>query len=442
MTASRARRLRALKDRIGARSLIWLGVRGTDADALLDLPQFDRCFSIIAPLGASSLAADLSLETLKRHRVDLNTYSTDNDPSAEVGMLLRELRRACARPSVLVTYRPGSLLTPTYFPFETVQYLGLFPDQQAVFEHKPWAERELHRAGVRVVPWRYLNDDDLEPLAEALKRGPQLVRSARSSGGVGFVAARTLEDIPSTWRTGGRTLLSYAPCLVPNVPLNVSGVVFPDGSVTLHAPSVQLIGIPSCTNRPLGYCGNDYARVRDLDPSTLDDLEAIATAVGRWLHRAGYLGTFGVDAIAHDGNVHFSEVNPRFQGTSALSAWLAAQLDLPDLYSEHIAAFIGMEAPRMPRLLEQACAQARLAQVLCYNRAAGNVSLRDGADPPQEARLLPDRHVTVAPEGALFRVVLPGPVTEDGSAIDPQAARLVASCAAQFTLALPLESTA
>ena len=111
-----------------------------------------------------------------------------------------------------------------------------------------------------------------------------------------------------------RRFIAAAPYLVPNIPLNVNACVFSDSLVSLHSPSFQLIGLPGFTSRTFGYCGNDFAQVRELEGNVLDQLEHIVLESGKWLAGKGYVGAFGVDALLCKGQVYLTEINPRFQG--------------------------------------------------------------------------------------------------------------------------------
>lgn len=69
-----------------------------------------------------------------------------------------------------------------------------------------------------------------------------------------------------------------------------------------------------------------------------------------------------------DGRIYFTEVNPRFQGSSALSAEIAGELGVPDLLLEHLAASLGLEPATG--------SGARLAQLLAAHgleRAHGDL---------------------------------------------------------------------
>ena len=306
-------RVREIERRLAGRRLVYFGTRGTDARPLLEISNLEEVFSQIAPLEAGTIQ-ETCLETLKRERVDLDRYSIDQDPSEAVHEIRKGLLKAFSRPAAVIPYRPSAVLASACFTrANLVKYMGIFHEFQSCFEHKPWIETQLAELGVPVIPWRYFADDDLSLIREAAEVGPIVLRTNRSDGGAGLTLVEDPSQLQEEWPIHTEGFLAAAPFLNPSIPLNVNACVFPGGEVSLHAPSLQLIGIPGCTNRRFGYCGNDFATAAELD-RTLDDLEHIVVTSGRWMGRQGYLGAFGVDAIVHEDKVYLVEVNPRFQG--------------------------------------------------------------------------------------------------------------------------------
>lgn len=431
----RTQRLADIRRCLDGRKIVWFGTRGTDAQPLLEFAEFGSLFSQIAPLDAVSIATELCLETMKRMRVDLNRYNIDADRSAEAKEMHRRLIRALRGRSVLVTYRPCSYLASAYYPrSESCEYLGLFHERQAAFEHKPWVESELRRYGVRTIPWKYFDDEDQLGLAESLEAGPMVLRANRTDGGAGLTLVSSEGQLAVDRPAHYDGFLAAAPMLAPAIPLNVNGCVFRDGSLTLHAPSIQLIGLRTCTDRPFGYCGNDFARIRELEPTLLDAFEAMAQRVGKWLSREGYVGAFGIDAVIYDGKLFLAEVNPRFQGSSAVAAQLADAMGGSNLYLDHLAAFLGLAGGTSIPLRDQAVEQDRISQIAVYNRSTIPVGRRpttiaDHDD--SQCKLLPEMGVQVDPEALLFKLVIQDAVTDDGMSLrsdaDMQVRRLTTS---------------
>jgi hypothetical protein len=170
----------------------------------------------------------------------------------------------------------------------------------------------------------------------------------------------------------------------------------------------------------LGYCGNDFSRIRDLDAGILDELEEMVVQVEKWLASVGYLGVFGVDAIEYKGHVDFSEINPRFQNSSVIAAQLDQELDLPDMYLNQIAAFAGLSAPPHISLRELAKQQKGVSQIICNSQYSQPVFCRDIPGRKHEDRdclLLPASDVEIVPEGMLFKLLVDGTVTENGQSL-------------------------
>jgi ATP-grasp domain len=417
-----------IHDALRGRKLVWFGTRGTDAIPLLELGEFADCYSLIAPVGSLSLEREVSLETLSSRRVDLDTYTIDNDRSDEAEAMHRAMLRSLAMPSALMVYRPCSFITSIYFSRRRwIEYLGMFHERQSAFEHKPWVETELTKAGISVVPWQYFPDEDQTRVLEALKGRALVLRTSRSDGGVGLRVVREPEELVTQWPEHSDRFVAAAPYYEKNIPLNVGVCVHADGSISLHGPSLQLIGVPGLTNLPLGYCGNDFARVADLDDEILDNFEKVATEAGRWLASQGYLGAFGVDAIATEGRVYLTEINPRFQGSSAMSAELDLALDRPDIFLCHAAAFLDLDQPEPLSLRQLAREQPARSQLVVHNIASEPTTSRDLARPSHDrgstgsltAKLQAAPGVSVMPGGTLLRLVSDGSVTPDGFCIEP-----------------------
>lgn len=420
---NRRQRISELCSRLGKRELIWYGTRGTDSQALLALPNFAKVFSLIAPLGALSIDLEVCLETLKRERVDLDAYRIATDISPEARKFQRSLFESLKEPAVVMTYRSDPVFTALYYPSsEFVEYLGLFHERQAPFEHKPWVETELRKWDVPTVPRRYLRDDDKNLLEELLAGGPVVARATRSDGGEGLALIKDPAEIDTKLPPHADGFFSIAPYLVPNIPLNVNAVVFQDGSVSLHSPSLQLIGIPGLTNRFFGYCGNDFAQIRNLDAEILDSLEDITLKVGKWLASMGYIGAFGIDALLYlrEGKVYLTEINPRFQGSSHLSSLIDIDLDRSDMFLEHMAAFWGLSPPVPTHLRDLAKQQREVSQVICHNCNPFPVRRNSWQVPEAEdieCMLLPAKDIIVDPQAILFRAVIEGSVTENGGSL-------------------------
>ena len=419
--------LSAVRRELRGARLIWLGIRGEDAEPLLRLPEFSGSFSLIAALQSASMRAEdvVSLEQLMSRRLDPDADDIDAEAGERADEFRRRLIEAVRGRCVLITYRPTALASDLAFSMNTTMRLaGMFADRQASFEHKPWVETQLKRLGIVGLGWTYVGNEDRARVARLLEEGPQILRTSRRSGGVGIALVTTADEVDASWPVATDTFVGVSRYLAGGIPVNLSGCVFADGAVRLHPASVQLIGIASCIDRPFGYCGNDFAALGTLPRRVLDGLDEMGITIGNWLHRERYLGAFGVDALVVDETVHFVEVNARFQGSSALSAEIATGLEVPDLFLDHLAATLGLEAPAAGlSIAEWAAAASPVAHVVVHNALGIDANRRPGVvlpETPRDIRVsLLARGVDIAPGGTLGRLSFKRSVTATGFDLDP-----------------------
>lgn len=436
-----------IRTALDGRRVVWFGIRGEDGESLLQLPELQASYSIIAPMRSGRIdpGSNVALENISGIRPDLDRYDIDLEPTEHTrefrGRLLREVSGRC----VLMTYRPSSLVSALAFSMsDTMTLAGLFKDRQAAFEHKPWVERSLVDRGVRDLGWRYVADEHRSRVKRMLVDGPQVLRASRTSGGVGISRVQTEEDVDREWPTQPDSFVAVSPFLEHAVPVNLTGCVFDDGSVRLHPPSVQLIGIPGCTDRPFGFCGNDFGALKGHAPDVLDRLDAMARTVGGWLYDERYRGVFGVDALIADGQVLFTEINARFQGSSAVSAEIAGDLDVPDLFFDHLAAMLGLPPLGEGLTLgEWVAAQPARSQVVVHSPGPGVCSRESGrALAPRETQVrldqVPTPELRLVPGAALGRIVVDRSVTTTGMTVDAGTDALVVGLHDAYGPAPPL----
>lgn len=429
------KRIAEITTALQGRQLVYFGTRGADAEPLLMIPNFKSVFSLIAPLQASTVE-ETCLEVLTKERVELDGYSIDFDQRPVVSEMRRRMLRALESPSALLTYRPCAFLSSVWFPrSDRVKYLGLFHGHQACFEHKAWVETQLAEAEVPVLSWRFFADEERAIIKEWAETEPLVLRANRSDGGIGVRFVPDAENIEAQWPAHSDGFLAVTSFLSNSLSLNLNACVFGDGSVSFHGPSVQLIGIPSLTSRRFGYCGNDFAAVRTVDPTIWNELEQITKSTAGWLHKQGYLGAFGIDALIHDGRVYLTEINPRFQGSSLLSARLDALIKRPNLFIEHIAAFLGLKAPKPTRLSDLAISQPPLAHAVVHNTSNRPIQLKhaDSDDFDVQCRLLPEADIEIPIDGITFDLVFQKMISNNGRELTPDATSIIDSFISRFT---------
>ena len=423
-------RLRAdVEGRLGRRQLVWAGIRGTDVEPLRDVAQLSASYSLVGAYAGRADVLGFAYEDLTDTRVDPEVWDIDDHHEDEAtGEFRRALLGGLSSETALVAYRPSSFLSAIHFARrDRCLNLGLFGAHQAAFEHKPFVESAVADLSLPHIPWTYFADEEQVNVRELAASGPLMLRRSRTSGGEGFVRVDSAEDVKAHWPHGEEAFVSVAKYLQGGIPVNVGATVWRDADsedcVTVHHASVQLIGIPSCVTRPFGYCGNDFGLARELDRATVDQIEVSTREIGRWLRGYGYVGTFGVDYLVHEGVALFTEINARFQGSTASSCRLSIEEGVPCLMLEHLAAWLGSAKPATVPLWERVRQQPDLSNLVVHwtgnrtrvldTRSLG-VTLTQSPCLATDVELLPPRDVRNEPGSLVGRLSFRGRLTETG----------------------------
>ncbi|MFH1309081.1 MAG: ATP-grasp domain-containing protein [Candidatus Omnitrophota bacterium] len=160
--------------------------------------------------------------------------------------------------------------------------------------------------------------------------------------------------------------------------LNVNAVIISTekGSKTVCSfPSVQITGVPECSNFSSAFCGNDFSAAKTLNKSISEKIKFQTEIIGKWMVNLGYRGIFGIDFVAKDETVYPVEINPRFQNsTSLFTALNAGKNDNDDhLFLLHIAEFLQKEDVYMRKYIENFEFEKLMnpldgAQIILHNR--------------------------------------------------------------------------
>jgi hypothetical protein len=413
---------------LGSRQLIWIGYHGIDAEPLLLLPQFSHCYSFGTPLGDERIH-DFSVERRLGVR-RLNQTSWGN--TLAFTAIGETLMPACEAPSVITAFLPLPFFERIEDERPATHYLGLPWEQFQLLNSKLYAEEQLRRfagSSLQFVDWRPLPRDASRAnfIRAEVRTRPVVLRSSFGQSGLGHELIRDEDDLRASHLIEDDAL-SIGPYLEDQISLAVGACLFDDGEVTLHCPSVQLVGLPHRSDSPFAYCGNDFAAIKQLDRRVIEDLEAFVRTVAQWLHAQGYVGVFGVDAMLHHGRLLYSELNPRFQGSTWLVNRMEAALGLADMVQDHLLAWLGAGSHRSPPLVELVAAQPPRSQVLVFNRHEERVrvkieefALPDGVG----VEMLPSDEVLVDPADLMLTLSFDRGVTTNGHSLDTEGAALV-----------------
>lgn len=354
----------------------------------------------------------VSVERVIGRRLDYDTESFDDVAEARRAVIRTVTRIADAGPALLfpffsyVTARELGLAHPD------ITYIGNPPEIERLLDFKPWVETQLSAIGIPVLPWRHLWARDLAAVRTST---PMVLRPPRGTGGQGMSIISTAEAAAARLAsTDPDCLVSVAPYVRAGASLNVTACVRADRSVSLHPPSLQLIGVPECTRYTFGYCGNDFGAVDLVDPALLDQVGELTVATGRWMAGYGFLGAFGLDLlIDEDDTLVVTELNPRFQGSSHLGSLVMREAGRPDVYAEHLEAHLGITPSTPPTSMADVAALRRdVVQVICYSdpgslaaRQVDDAAVREAGLSGFDIEMPPPVGAPVDDHALLFRLV-------------------------------------
>lgn len=407
--------LQKIISKLGNRRLIFVGTRGSDGESLKRFPQFSNVFSQIAPIKPPNPAVEVCLESITHERVDLDSFDIDTCSIPEMNDYLSILRSCMSAPSVVLPYRMTNMLTNmNLLTKDTSEVLGISYDHQFLFNNKPWVEMSLKKVGIKTIDWEYVTGSDLIKKYRTIKT-PLVVRPCKGSGGFGIFLINDTDDLCKI--PPNQTVYSVSQYL-NHVPLNVGACICRCGTVRCYSPSIQLIGVPFATNRLFGYCGNDFSVLEVFSKPLISKLESLVTFVGEWMFEYGYVGGFGIDVMVVDGDLVFSEINPRFQGSTSISVKLDESVGLDDIYMCHMGTFLGVPPPKYCSIVDRCSQYNPTAHIVVHNCGKADY-LKRTSPIGNNIRLVPSNDVKLSENSIKYQVVTDKNITHDGKTIDP-----------------------
>jgi predicted ATP-grasp superfamily ATP-dependent carboligase len=360
---------------------VWIGNRGLDAECLEGLVELRgiACCDWSDELAELSRAIPVaSLERDTRERLPWLNSDLERFRPGTLRALFEAATRGCDAEALAACYSPQSVIE-TALPGPTAAVLAASSCKPARRLGDKTFQRELFRAlGLRVPEWAALSATELRSGAFArpctLPAVAQPVRGTRGIDVYRFERWEEAARIAERWPAEEPLLVSR---WIDGVSVNVNAVVGRE-NVCVAWPSVQILAPPGCCDAgwPFAYCGNDYAAAEDLPVRAHDLLCAALERLGPALRREGFLGLYGLDLVWDGSAWWLLELNPRFQGSTALLARLEREAGVAPLVAAHLEVFApgclpaaALPPPRPTRAL-------RGAHVLLYQAEAAPVILR------------------------------------------------------------------
>lgn len=303
-------------------TVVWLGQRQTDAImpaksvSQLGIASLEGVHPVSVAIGDKTTA----LEHDNGHRLSWTSVALQSNVfKMAASLLVRDMLGTGACRTVIIPYAPiGDLPN---IPDE-VSMVSPQPQVAAMWANKAFARVLLADGDVRIVPGMLVSSKNLETALDGRDSHGQrfVIQLLCGSSGNGTYLSH------SDWKRdrangvesadGNFVLVSS---FIDGPVLNAHCSVDRVGNVRIWPPSLQVIDLDRDVLGQAGvYCGNDFARTAEIDHRAMEDICKQLLSVARIMSSTGYYGVFGVDFILDHHKAYIMEVNPRFQGSSAL----------------------------------------------------------------------------------------------------------------------------
>ena len=249
--------------------------------------------------------------------------------------------RNTKKPTIIIPYSSSTSLENAVYRNNPAIKIASIPARlKRTLDDKILFRELLKEHDINFIPGEMV-DLQREGYSKLAKRyGARFVVQTRfGAGGNNTFLIRGEEDFIRLKKQGGFMEVLVMPYL-NGWSVNVHGVVT-DKEVILAQPSIQLIGIKECTRYSFAWCGNDFGFVRNIDRTLIAMCQDYARVVGELIRLMGYKGIYGLDLLVDEDahSVYPIEINPRFQGSTALLTQLEMINKIDPLVGYHLRAY-------------------------------------------------------------------------------------------------------
>lgn len=362
------------------RRIVWIGQRGEDAEFLYSTGSLAAIICCDwSPHLAELAAAALPVESLERASGTREAWSSASLARFEASVLAGVLERAGEVSGSPLTVLPYRALPAIEAALElwsgSVRLAAPAATHVDALDNKITQRRLLATWGIATPEWTVLRPRGIAASLAShgiLVRFPAVVQRPRGSLGRQTLRTDTpaeLMRLPESWVAEGELLLSsYHEGPVINVTGVVSGT-----EIHLAWPSIQLVGLEACGGEgAFLYCGNDFAATSLLPHKVIEEVLELSRSIAMGLGSLSFRGLFGLDVLWNGRQVLALEINPRFQGSTALLTALELQAGVEPTVAKHLKAFqtgelsgersSAAQAPRRP---------LKGAEIVLYHQRSG-----------------------------------------------------------------------
>jgi len=172
-----------------------------------------------------------------------------------------------------------------------------------------------------------------------------VVSASSSNGGEGVFKISTKNEYYDALGAIDTPVIRTEKYLENSLPLNQIGFILNNGAIVKYKPSIQIIKNIHHPNK-MEYAGCDFLSDCYLNNSfkTLTNITELTHSIGEILFKMGYRGTYGCDYIMVDENIHFIELNPRYQASTLIPNLHLGNHELLAPHILHILGFTNVPA--------------------------------------------------------------------------------------------------
>lgn len=378
-----------LRERYGAWG--WLGQRAHDASGINKILPLDLIISCYHGREISHYFREEDLFSVEGYKKTRKNWSNEDLKTSLRGQMGRDIYSRLAGSSKalnLLCYRSVRELESA--GKRNVVKPGMYAVPEALkkhFDDKILLQKSLPALGLPKIPGviGVLSKYTFKDVTGELSLPFVVQFPYGSSGSSTYIVKeeRQYNDVREKYPSSKAVMRKY----IDGFSLNVNAVILSDGTGTrilCAAPSIQLIGIPECSNTDSAYCGNDYAAAAEIDPSIKGQIRECVHVIGKWMAVSGYRGIFGMDFLFKDGVVYPVEINPRFQNSTSLHTTMDMLSGRGEstLFLLHVSEFIPGEDDVMKKCSREASEEVMMdpikgSQLILHNNTKKNVVTGD-----------------------------------------------------------------
>jgi len=360
------------------KSIVWIGSRAGDYKNI-DFAMPSGVISTRYGKDTIKIAENYELVSAERK----TKVREDSGMEQLEPFLRRSLRAYKDRELFIIAYHSTPKLEEIASEFPNFKVLNSPHSLKVKLDEKNFTRKSLSKIGVTTIPFieSNLNRGDYDA-AKGNFGLPFFLQMNVAWSGFGSFIINNSEDFERVLDENEGKEVSFMPFLKNAKSLNINAVRTANYNV-FSGLSFQIIGEPNCINKRFGYCGNDFNIAGKLSVSEKRQVKEMIRKIGNWLGEQGYRGLYGLDLMSDGKNVYYTEINPRFQGSTSLFTDQQIENKMIPLTLFHLTAYLRGFSLEPKNLVAYNSLETPVdaSQILLHNLTGRDVDLASSPEP-------------------------------------------------------------